>query len=316
MTAARRRTRVLAIGDAIVDVVSPPIRALSPGDAQLRVPAITVLPGGNATNFALQMAALGSPTSLVASVGQDPFADILRRAYRQARVDARLRVDPKRPTGATMAITWANGRRALITALGANGGLRERDVPLRLFETAGHVHRAGFWWTTGLMGAPTARLLARARRAGASTSLDISTDPEGWRPERVRHVRATLPSVDTFFATEAEACAVGHVRRGIDAAFKLVDEGAAEVVLHLGERGSAWVGDGKVVRSPAFRVPVDNPTGCGDVFNAGYVFAKQAGAPVGERLGFGNALAALHLASRSRPNPSLEEVRAFLRAAR
>ena len=316
MTAARGKARVLAIGDAIVDIVSPPLPRLATGDAQLQVSGMAVLPGGNATNFALASAALGTPTSLVACVGTDAFADILRAAYRAGRVQAAVRADPKRPTGSTMALTWSSGRRTLITSLGANAGLRERDVPATALRRAGHVHRAGFWWATGLMGAPTARILAKARRAGATTSLDISTDPEGWRPDRVRHVRSVLRHVDTFFVNEEEARAVGHAADPVAAALKIANLGPREVVLHLGARGSARVADGAVFRSPAYRVPVDNPTGCGDVFNAGYVFATRAGAPPEEALDFGNALAALHLADRARPYPTLRELRAFLREAR
>lgn len=313
---ARRRVRVLAVGDAIVDILTPPIPWLPQEDAQLEVSELAALPGGNATNFALQMGALGAAVTLVACVGRDPFADVLRRAYLEGGVRARLKVDPTKPTGRTTAITWLGGRRSLITASGANASLRERDVPGELLESPDHVHRAGFWWAAGLQGRPTARLLTRAQRADVSTSLDISTDPQGWRPKRVAAVRTCLPHVDTFLGNPTEVCAVAGRRDVADAAFRLLDLGVGEVVLHLGERGSERIGDGKVVHAPAFRVPADNPTGCGDVFNAGYVFARLSGTSVLEALGFGNACAALHLADRQRPYPTLKELGPFFRTTR
>ncbi len=309
----RGRLRVVAVGDAIVDLVTPPIPSLPRGDSQLQVPRISLLPGGNATNFALQMAALGAATTLLACVGRDPFADLLRKAYREAGVAAKLRVDPSRPTGTTSAITWADGSRALVTALGANAGLRERDVSSSALESAGHVHRAGFWWTPGLLGAPTARILRRARHAGAGTSLDVSTDPEGWPERRVAAVLAALPFTDTFFGDEVEICGVAGRRDPIDAAARLLDLGAGEVVLHRAGRGSAFVAEGKHVEAPAFSVSIDNPTGCGDVFNAGFVYARLSRATPAEALALGNACAALHLADRTRPYPGLRDVRRFLR---
>ena len=309
----RPRRRVVAIGDAIVDLVTPPLASLHAGDSQREISGLSILPGGNATNFALQMGTLGMPTSLVACVGSDAFADVLSKAYKSARLDARLRTDPTRATGSTVALTWSNGGRALVTALGANAGLRERDVPGHLLEAADHVHRAGFWWATGLLGAPTARILRRAHRAKAGTSLDVSTDPRGWSLKRVEAVRSCLPHVDTFFGNETEVCAVAGARSPLDAAQRLLDSGADEVVIHRGSEGATWVHDGKVVRSPAFRVPVDNPTGCGDVFNAGYMFAKLSGASVSEGLGFGNACAGLHLSDRDHPYPNLAELRRFFR---
>ncbi len=312
---ARKVARVLAVGDAIMDVVTPPLAGLPSGDVQAQVSRFTLLPGGNATNFALQMATLGMRTSLVASVGKDSFAETLRQAYRDHGVDAHLRADPHLPTGTTVALTWTDGRRALLTALGANAGLREQDIPAGLLSSATHVHRAGFWWATGLIGAPTVRLLRRAKRAGAGTSMDISTDPEGWPRTRVEAVRACLPYVDTFFGNEVEVCAVAGTRNPLRAAERLLEHGVSEVVLHRGAEGATWIREGQRASLPAFRVPPDNPTGCGDVFNAGYLFATLAGGTPEEALGTGNALAALHLGDRRCPYPDLRHLRRFVRTA-
>lgn len=313
---ARKVPRVLAIGDAIVDLVTPPLEGLPPGDVQGEISGLSYLPGGNATNFALQMAALRMRTSLVAAVGRDPLADLLRAAYRKYRVDARLKVDPKRPTGTTVALTWTDGRRALLTSLGANAALREPDVPETLLRSATHVHRAGYWWATGLLGPATVRLLRRAHKAGASTSMDISTDPRGWARPRVEAVRSCLPHVDTFFGNEVEICAVAAARDPLVAAERVLASGVGEVVLHRAAQGATWFREGQRASLPAFRVPIDNPTGCGDVFNAGFIFAKLTGGTTEDALGMGNALAALHLADRSVPYPDLRRLRAFLRTAR
>ncbi len=307
-----RAARVVAIGDAIVDRITPPISPLPRGDFQGHVDAFETLPGGNATNFALQIATLGAKTTFVGRLGRDANADVLREAYRRAGVRAILRSDPRRPTGATLALTWTGGGRALITSLGANGGLHLRDIPLSLFDRTDHVHRAGFWWTTSLIGRPTAALLARAHRAGATTSLDTSTDPLGWSRERVRAVRMSLPHVDTLFGNDVEVSAIGGASSAVAAARRICRLGASEVVIHSGERGSASVSPAGVIKAAAFQVPIDNPTGCGDVFNASYVHARLGGEAVLEALRFANACSALHLADRHRPYPEIAEVRRLL----
>ncbi len=310
----RTPARVLAVGDAIVDIVTPPIASLPSGDAQGEVSRFSYLPGGNATNFALQMASLGIRTHLVAAVGRDPLGELLRRAYKAHGVRAHLRVDPDRPTGTTIAMTWSDGRRSLLTALGANAALKEADVPASLLSSATHLHRAGFWWATALQGAPTARLLRKAHRAGATTSMDISTDPQGWPRHRVDAVRTCLPHVDTFFGSEVEICAVAGIRNPVRAAERILEHGVKEVVLHRGTEGATWIREGQQESAPAFRVPVDNPTGCGDVFNAGYLFAKLSGGTPDEALGLGNACAALHLQDRSAPYSDLHRLRRFVRS--
>src|SRR5438128_2067766 len=144
-----------------VDFVTPPMAHFTPGDFQAEVARFDPLPGGNATNFALQMSSLGASTTFIGAVGSDPNAKLLRARYRQYGVRARLCVDSSRPTGSTMALTWSTGRRALVTNPGANARLRLRDVPLHAIRGAHHVHRSGFWWTSGLLGKPTATLPSR-----------------------------------------------------------------------------------------------------------------------------------------------------------
>src|SRR3977135_4498029 len=97
---ARRAARVLAVGDGIVDRITPPMRPLPRGDFQGHIEAFETLPGGNATNFALHL----------------PRGRSFRRA------------DPRHPTGAPVALSWTSGGRALITSLAANGEFRLRDI--------------------------------------------------------------------------------------------------------------------------------------------------------------------------------------------
>src|SRR3989442_2532114 len=235
---ARPQPRVVAIGDAIVDLVTPPMPPVPATDFQGEVSRFDLIPGGNATNFALQMAILGARTTFIGGVGADREAAFLRRAYRRGRVRAVLRVDRRRPTGATVAQTWSDGRRRRITYLGANARLRPSDVPPSAIRGADHVHRSGFWWTEGLIGRPSAALLARAGRPGATTSLDVSTDPRGWAKTRIESVPLSLPFVDTFFGNETEVCAIAGVSSPSDAARHLCSLGARAVVLHQPQHGS------------------------------------------------------------------------------
>ena len=223
-----------------------------------------------------------------------------------------VRTDAAHPTGATVALSWTGGGRALITSLGANGELRLRDIPAKILNRFDHLHRAGFWWTPRLMGRPTALMLSRARRAGVGTSLDMSTDPFGWTPARIRAARMALPFVDTFFGNEVEVSALGGGRSPFEAARRICAMGAGEVVIHRGDRGSAWISPDGIEKVPAFSVPIENPTGCGDVFNAAYVYARFGGDSVPEALRFANACSALHIRDRRHPYSRLPDVRRFL----
>src|SRR3989475_673842 len=230
------------------------------------------------------MSSLGPSTTFIGAVGSDSNAKLLRDRYRQYGVRARLCVDTRGPTGSTMALTWSTRKRALVTDPGANARLKRRDVPVQAIRGAHHVHRSGFWWTSGLVGKPTATLLARARRHGATTSLDVSTDPRGWPEAWIVAVRICLPHVDVFFGNETEVCAVAGEQSPIQAGKRLRSFGAAEVVIHQGDRGAAAITSSGVVRSPAFDVAIDNPTEYGEDFKAAYADTRLTQASVIDRL--------------------------------
>jgi len=304
----------VAVGDAILDVVTPPLPP-GVGDRQSHVERFSYIPGGNATNFALAFAALGGRTALAACIGRDWAGSVLRGAFRRGGVDAHLRLSPTKPTGMTFALTFSDGTRRLVTSLGANADLRPSDVPTSWIGRTRHVHRAGYWWATRLIGPPTKRLLQRARAAGATTSLDVSTDPLGWPQHRRDAVLSVLPHVDIFFGNEEEVRALAGVEEPTQAAKELCRRGVGAVVVHRGARGARYIAGSAMHEARAYRVPADNPTGCGDVFNAGFVRSRLLGRDIPEALRFANASAALHLRDRSRPYPYSRSVMDFLRSA-
>ena len=121
-----------------------------------------------------------------------------------------------------------------------------------------------------------------------------------------------LPFVDTFFGNEVEVAALGGGPSPFEAAERILELGAGEVVIHRGKRGSARIASDGVTKMRAFSVPVENPTGCGDVFNAAYVYARLLDDPVPGALRFANAASALHIRDRRRPYPTISDVRRFL----
>jgi sugar/nucleoside kinase (ribokinase family) len=161
---------VVAVGDICVDFLTPPLEGFSLGDRQLWVPALPMVPGGNAANFALGAAALGLRTGLAACLGGDPISAFLRDALHRARIKPFLTTRKALAAGRTISLTHADGSRQMITFNGSNLALAPPDVPAKAFD-ARHVHRAGYWWTPKLQGKPTRDLLRRARaRRPRSTS--------------------------------------------------------------------------------------------------------------------------------------------------
>ena len=293
---------VAAVGDICVDFLTPPLKGFSLGDRQLWIPTLPMAPGGNAANFALGASALGLRTGLAACLGDDATSAYLRRVLRAANVTSFLKVRRGLEAGRTVALAHADGTRQLITANGSNLALSPSDISAKVCETR-HLHRAGYWWTPKLLGKPTRDLLRRARDRGAETSLDVSTDPEGWPERRRAKVLAVLPEVSVFFGNEDEVRSVFDERDLRAAAKEAFAVGVAVLAVHQGPRGCLVAARGVWHREPAVRVVPRNPTGAGDVFNAGFVYGRLQGWNLEKCAKFANAAAAARVAGvRMYPN--------------
>ena len=141
---------------------------------------------------------------------------------------------------------------------------------------ARHLHIASYFLLGGLRpGLPG--IVAAARAAGATVSLDPQDDPAGeWRsglPE-------LLPDLDLLFVNEHESAAL--------------DTSACPlVVVKRGPRGaSARTATGEV-QHPGVVVESVDATGAGDSFDAGFLAAWLGGAGIEEALALACACGAL-----------------------
>jgi sugar/nucleoside kinase (ribokinase family) len=119
-----------------------------------------------------------------------------------------------------------------------------------------------------------ADLMRRARAAGLTTSLDTGWDAQGrWNLD----IDPCLPFTDLLFVNGSEATMLSGVDDPDAAAQVLLDKGAGEVVIKLGERGSVVYAGNERIAAPAFEVAVKDTTGAGDCFAAGFLAALHRG---------------------------------------
>jgi sugar/nucleoside kinase (ribokinase family) len=182
------------------------------------------------------------------------------------------------PTGLTVVLTGGTDR-AILTAAGAIGSLTASDVPVALLAGARHVHVSSYFLMADSLGPGLAGLLAGARAAGATTSVDTNWDPSGrWGEDT--WLRAALAQADLLLPNEAEALALSGQPDLAGAVRVLAGRagggpggpgGAARVVVKRGARGALCADRGgwwQVSLPPV--TPVDD-TGAGDCFNAGLI---------------------------------------------
>jgi sugar/nucleoside kinase (ribokinase family) len=288
------RPDLVIIGDCNPDVlVRGPDVTPAFGQQEKLVDQISLVTGGSAAITAVAAARLGVSVALVAVVGADPAGTFMLDQLTREGVDvSAVLVREGTPTGMTVALSRGSDR-AILTALGTIAALTAADVPPGLLARARHVHVSSYFLLADSLGPGLAALLATARAAGATTSLDTNWDPSGrWRDSQLA---AVLAQADVLLPNEAEALALTGAGSPRAAAAALTAAGpeAARVFMKLGERG-VLCADGSLlqrVRLPPV-TPVDT-TGAGDCFNAGLIAGLLSGLPAAGAAALGCAAGAL-----------------------
>ncbi|MBN1762196.1 MAG: carbohydrate kinase family protein [Methanomicrobia archaeon] len=293
------RYDVVVIGDVFCDIITMPIADYPERDKQLGCEFMLKL-GGQAGNCAAACAALGLNTALICKLGTDALSHWVRSELLKLGVDcfaALAKREEHQHPGITVSIAFDDGSRSMLSDRGANVDLREEDANTELLRKARFVMRAGHWNTEGLFAANN-KLLRVAQSAGACTGVDIGWSAYlGWTVRARQTVFNLLPDTEFLFVNDAELQSLSE-KIGRNGARDVLEKGCQNVILHRGAQGSAWISHEFELSFPAFDVEPLSPTGVGDVFNAGFIYAVLNGKEAEECLRFANACAAVYLSTK------------------
>ncbi len=254
------------------------------------VDEISLRGGGCALNTASVLARLGLSASVVGKVGTDPFGDFVLGLLDERAVERHgvLR-DPDVATSASVVLVDSGGERTFLHLPGANGHVRLEELDEDVLFSGRVLHLAGALVMPELDGEPTAAVLGRAKMRGLTTSLDTVWDATG----RWGRLLPSLPFVDVFVPSLAEAAAISGEHEPSPAAAWLRERGVGTVALKLGAEGCYVAGEGFASFVPAPAVEAVDSTGAGDAFAAGFLYGHLAGWPLERTAAFANAAGAL-----------------------
>ena len=272
--------RVLVVGDLLYDMLAKAEGEISLGTDTF-VP-IRVSAGGSGANAAAWLAHSGIETRFVGRVGDDVFGRFLEGEMERSGVGSYLAWDHSLATGKVFVLVDGAGERTMITDRGAGEALGPDDLPEALF-TAGHLHLSGYTLSGGSRRETALAALRLARGARMTVSVDPSSVPllRSVGPDRflewTRGANLLFPNL-----TEGETLTGETVPERI--LEKLLPY-YSSVVLKLGPEGALYAdGAGQPLRVPAVAARVEDTTGAGDAFSAGFLAAWLAGEAPAEAL--------------------------------
>ncbi len=295
---------VLVVGGAVLDTkvrtaARPVLGTSNPGTAGSTA-------GGVGRNIAENLARLGSPTVLLAAVGDDPAGRAVIARTEAAGVECRHVVASRHPTGTYVAVLDDGGDLLVAVAdMRATDELTVADLSVVPSLVTGcdalvvdaNLDAGVLRWLLGAAaeaGVPGILDPVSVAKAGEAAGVLDGTVP----------VHTVTPNVDELAALVGARVAA-DVDAVVAAAGTLHARGVEHVWVRRGTRGSLLSVAGwshgerarRVVLVGAPATAVEDVTGAGDAMTAGYVHALLTGADVVEAARSGQVLAALTCAS-------------------
>jgi ribokinase len=282
--------QVVTLGDINVDIIASIPRYPPPGGDGL-AERMEVHSGGSAANTATVLANFGVDVGIISRVGRDAFAEQALARLAEAGVDLScIQRDDDLITGLMFIPVTPDGERTMFGYRGANTRLDPALLNEGYIAQADVFHLSGYALLTEPQRSAARQAVEMAHRAGVTISLDAGLEATAKATEEVR---ALFPLVDFIFPNRSEA---EHLTGSSDvkaAVRTLLRHEIKTVALKLGEQGCIVGSQGEIFSVPTFAVEVQDTTGAGDSFDAGFILGRLWGLGVRESAILANALGAL-----------------------
>ncbi|MEG5162090.1 carbohydrate kinase [Microcoleus sp. AT3-A2] len=265
--------RVLCLGEILFDCLAD-----KPGVSLEEVESWTAYPGGAPANVACALVKLGTMAGFIGAVGGDELGNSLVQVLQEVGVDiAGVQRHPSAPTRQVYVLRNEAGDRSFAgfgkfdTADFADTRLLAAQLPEVLFENAEYLVLGTLELAYPESREAIVRAIELAEQYDVKIILDINWRPVFWpNPDEAKaRIRKILKKVDFVKLSEEEA----------EWLFDTTDAGAITyrldsvegVLVTAGEKGCAYCISENEGKIPAFTVDVEDTTGAGDAFLAGFV---------------------------------------------
>ncbi len=299
--------RALTVGGAMVDTIAIVddvlIERMSMSNAgktfllleqgsKTEASSISTHCGGGAINAGVGLARLGYEVTVLAKVGEDARAELVRQKLASEGIGAQgLRVTEAAPTGSSAIISAHDRNAAIFTFRGANTLLTQADIEPALFDTDLVYISTLSGGSADLLphllqqGAPSTRFAVNPGVRQITTRFHTVSqllpqigilavnrlEAEAFVRQAVAEIAGSenltlrrIAAASLKFAYEADGAPRSDVARALIGG--LIQLGAQTVLLTDGRHGAYVGSEREVLYCPALEVPVVSSAGAGDAF--------------------------------------------------
>ena len=298
-------TQVIAIGNAIVDVMAPcadglidqlglerggmtlvdTARAQELYDAMGPAREIS---GGSAANTLAGLAALGSKCAFIGQVADDQLGEVFAHDIRAGGISFSTPArEAEPPTARCLIFVTPDGQRTMNTFLGASQFLPASALDKATIASAKVLYLEGSLWDPEEPRAAMRRAIDAARDAGREVAFTLSDAFVISRHGDDFRALIEQGRIDILFANIDELAALTG-EAAFEAGLAALAPKVATLVVTRGEHGAVALAKGERAEVSAEPIAkVVDTTGAGDLFAAGFLSGHVRGAPLAECLKLG-----------------------------
>ncbi|HVR90105.1 MAG TPA: adenosine kinase [Novosphingobium sp.] len=322
-------TDVIAIGNAIVDVMAPCADELIEQLGLVRGGMTLVdtdqahalyqamgpareISGGSAANTLAGLAALGANCAFIGQVADDQLGEVFAHDIRAGGISFATPAragDP--PTARCLIFVTPDGQRTMNTYLGASQYLPAAALDEEAIADAAILYLEGYLWDPAEPRAAMRRAIAAAKNAGRKVAFTLSDAFVISRHGDDFRKLIAAGEIDILFANHVELAALTGLD-DFEAGIAALAPKLPLLVVTCGEKGAVALSGDERADVPAEPVAkVVDTTGAGDLFAAGFLAGHVKQRPLAECLTMG-AVAAAEVISHygARPEADLKALMA------
>jgi sulfofructose kinase len=240
-----------------------------------------VMPGGQVATTVVACQTWGLSTRYVGKLGDDDAARLHAREFERTGVDAQLVYVPKTTSARSLILVDRRGERTVLCRRDERVTLRPEELKREWIVNARALHVDGHDTAAATMAA------GWARESGVPVVADLDEIYPG--------VDALIEKIDYLIVSRdfpGRLTGESNLRTALREI--QVRYGCLLTAATLGPDGVlAWDGE-RFHYAPAYRVPVVDTTGAGDIFHAGFIYSLSQGWPLERQLDFSCAAAAMN----------------------
>lgn len=298
---------IVVIGSSNIDMVAQVNHLPAPGETVGDASFMQSL-GGKGANQAVAAARLGGSVTFITSLGNDMYADMLKKHFKKEGITTDYIIDDvNHPTGTALIFVANSGENCIAVAPGANYSL----LPGSIAYFSKVIDEADIIVMQAEIPYETIKKIALlAKRKGKRVLFNPAP--------ACRIDKELMKAIDILVVNELEAAfisGIDYIGNNLEEiASSLMTAGARNVVITLGSQGVYMKSEQEIVRLPGYKVNAIDTIAAGDTFCGALAVICSQRKVDQEALCFANAAAAIAVTrSGAQPSiPTLDEVKHFM----